>query len=240
MRRGRAIAARIEAGTVNVNEGYAAAWGSVGAPMGGMKASGLGRRHGRRGHPQVHRGAERHGAGAGQLRRRARPARRGVRRALTRRAEGDASGAGCRERRGRARRRRRRRRVRVRRVGRGAAAGREGLPRLRPRVRPPVRGRRVRPDLVGPAALPLGAAPRLLRRPAHPPAARRRHARRRRRRRRLAQLRQHPLRPPRRVLRGPAVGRLTDWEAELAPHYDHARAGCSASSPTRATGPSSG
>ena len=47
--RGRALAARIHAGTVNVNEGYAAAWGSVGAPMGGMKASGLGRRHGREG-----------------------------------------------------------------------------------------------------------------------------------------------------------------------------------------------
>ena len=33
-------------GTVNVNEAYGAAWGSIGAPMGGMKASGLGRRHG--------------------------------------------------------------------------------------------------------------------------------------------------------------------------------------------------
>ncbi|MGL4745278.1 MAG: succinic semialdehyde dehydrogenase [Dermatophilaceae bacterium] len=49
IRRGRAIAARIAAGTVNVNEGYAAAWGSVAAPMGGMKASGIGRRHGREG-----------------------------------------------------------------------------------------------------------------------------------------------------------------------------------------------
>ena len=49
VRRGRAVAARIQAGTVNVNEGYAAAWGSVAAPMGGMKASGLGRRHGREG-----------------------------------------------------------------------------------------------------------------------------------------------------------------------------------------------
>lgn len=49
VRRGRAIAARIHAGTVNVNEGYAAAWGSVAAPMGGMKSSGLGRRHGREG-----------------------------------------------------------------------------------------------------------------------------------------------------------------------------------------------
>lgn len=46
---GRALAARVEAGTVNVNDGYAAAWGSVAAPLGGWKASGLGRRHGREG-----------------------------------------------------------------------------------------------------------------------------------------------------------------------------------------------
>ncbi|WP_440572076.1 succinic semialdehyde dehydrogenase [Streptomyces sp. KR2] len=44
--RGRAVAARIHAGTVNVNEAFAAAWGSVDAPMGGMGDSGLGRRHG--------------------------------------------------------------------------------------------------------------------------------------------------------------------------------------------------
>jgi succinate-semialdehyde dehydrogenase/glutarate-semialdehyde dehydrogenase len=44
--RGRALAHRLEAGTVNVNEGYIATWGSVDAPMGGMKDSGLGRRHG--------------------------------------------------------------------------------------------------------------------------------------------------------------------------------------------------
>src|SRR5205814_6015728 len=44
--RGRRIAARLQAGTVNVNEAYIAAWGSVDAPMGGMKDSGLGRRHG--------------------------------------------------------------------------------------------------------------------------------------------------------------------------------------------------
>ncbi|MFL6177255.1 MAG: succinic semialdehyde dehydrogenase [Ornithinibacter sp.] len=49
VRRGRRIAAGIHAGTVNVNEGYAATWGSVAAPMGGMKSSGLGRRHGREG-----------------------------------------------------------------------------------------------------------------------------------------------------------------------------------------------
>ena len=47
--RGRHIARRISAGTVNVNEGYVATWGSVGAPMGGMKDSGLGRRHGAEG-----------------------------------------------------------------------------------------------------------------------------------------------------------------------------------------------
>ena len=44
--RGRRIAAEIEAGTVNVNESYAAAWASLDAPMGGMKDSGIGRRHG--------------------------------------------------------------------------------------------------------------------------------------------------------------------------------------------------
>ncbi len=47
--RGRRLAARIQAGTVSVNETYLATWGSVAAPMGGMKASGLGRRHGREG-----------------------------------------------------------------------------------------------------------------------------------------------------------------------------------------------
>jgi len=45
-KRGRKLATRLQAGTVNVNEAYAAAWASVDAPMGGMKASGLGRRHG--------------------------------------------------------------------------------------------------------------------------------------------------------------------------------------------------
>jgi succinate-semialdehyde dehydrogenase/glutarate-semialdehyde dehydrogenase len=44
--RGRRIANRLEAGTVNVNEAYISAWGSMDAPMGGMKDSGLGRRHG--------------------------------------------------------------------------------------------------------------------------------------------------------------------------------------------------
>lgn len=43
------MAAQIQAGTVNINEPYAAAWGSVDAPMGGVKSSGVGRRHGRQG-----------------------------------------------------------------------------------------------------------------------------------------------------------------------------------------------
>lgn len=47
--RGRRLAQRLEAGTVNVNEGFIAAWGSVDSPMGGMKDSGLGRRHGAEG-----------------------------------------------------------------------------------------------------------------------------------------------------------------------------------------------
>jgi succinate-semialdehyde dehydrogenase/glutarate-semialdehyde dehydrogenase len=42
----RALAARIHAGSVNINEGYVAAIGSVAAPMGGMGDSGVGRRHG--------------------------------------------------------------------------------------------------------------------------------------------------------------------------------------------------
>ncbi|WP_454049629.1 succinic semialdehyde dehydrogenase [Cellulomonas sp. Marseille-Q8402] len=48
-RRGAALAGRLRAGTVNVNEGYAAAWGSVAAPQGGRGASGWGSRHGREG-----------------------------------------------------------------------------------------------------------------------------------------------------------------------------------------------
>ena len=43
---GEQIAARLRSGTVNVNEGYAFAWGSLSAPMGGMGLSGVGRRHG--------------------------------------------------------------------------------------------------------------------------------------------------------------------------------------------------
>jgi succinate-semialdehyde dehydrogenase / glutarate-semialdehyde dehydrogenase len=47
--RGRRVATKIKCGTVNVNEGYAATFGSIDAPMGGMKDSGLERRQGREG-----------------------------------------------------------------------------------------------------------------------------------------------------------------------------------------------
>ena len=47
--RGRRVATAIKAGTVNINEAYGAAWGSVASPMGGMKQSGIGRRHGAEG-----------------------------------------------------------------------------------------------------------------------------------------------------------------------------------------------
>ncbi len=42
----RALAPRIKAGTVNINEGFAATFGSIDAPMGGMRSSGTGRRQG--------------------------------------------------------------------------------------------------------------------------------------------------------------------------------------------------
>ncbi len=52
VRRGRAVARRIKCGTVNINEGFAATFGSIDAPMGGMRESGLGRRQGAEG---IHR-----------------------------------------------------------------------------------------------------------------------------------------------------------------------------------------
>lgn len=45
-RDGVEVATRLHAGTVGVNDGYAATWSSYDAPMGGWKASGLSRRHG--------------------------------------------------------------------------------------------------------------------------------------------------------------------------------------------------
>lgn len=48
-KQGMAIANRLHCGTVNINDAYAATWASVDAPMGGMKKSGMGRRHGSEG-----------------------------------------------------------------------------------------------------------------------------------------------------------------------------------------------
>jgi acyl-CoA reductase-like NAD-dependent aldehyde dehydrogenase len=47
--KGERLARRIRAGSVNVNEGYSAAWASVDSPIGGMKESGLRPRHGAEG-----------------------------------------------------------------------------------------------------------------------------------------------------------------------------------------------
>ncbi|HEX6148501.1 succinic semialdehyde dehydrogenase [Nocardioides sp.] len=48
-RRAREIARQIRCGTVNVNEGFGATFGSLAAPMGGMRQSGMGRRQGAEG-----------------------------------------------------------------------------------------------------------------------------------------------------------------------------------------------
>jgi succinate-semialdehyde dehydrogenase / glutarate-semialdehyde dehydrogenase len=47
--RGVKVARQIQAGSVNVNEAYAATWGSVDSPVGGLKESGLRPRHGAEG-----------------------------------------------------------------------------------------------------------------------------------------------------------------------------------------------
>ncbi|WP_375000501.1 succinic semialdehyde dehydrogenase [Aeromicrobium sp. CTD01-1L150] len=49
VREARRIAPRIKAGTVNINEGFSASFGSIDAPMGGMRSSGVGRRQGAEG-----------------------------------------------------------------------------------------------------------------------------------------------------------------------------------------------
>lgn len=48
-RRGQELATQLRAGSVSVNDGYAAVWSTYDAPMGGMKSSGQGRRHGAEG-----------------------------------------------------------------------------------------------------------------------------------------------------------------------------------------------
>lgn len=46
LRRAGALGARIDAGSVNINDGFAASFASKGTPSGGWKASGVGARHG--------------------------------------------------------------------------------------------------------------------------------------------------------------------------------------------------
>ena len=53
--RARSIARQIKCGTVNINEGFGATFGSLAAPMGGMRESGMGRRQGAEG---IHRYTE--------------------------------------------------------------------------------------------------------------------------------------------------------------------------------------
>ncbi len=48
-RRAREVARALDAGSININEGYRATFSSIDAPMGGVKKSGLGRRNGREG-----------------------------------------------------------------------------------------------------------------------------------------------------------------------------------------------
>ena len=62
--RARALARTIKAGTVNINEGYGATFGSIDAPMGGMRESGLGRRHAAEG---IHRYTETQSVAAQRL-----------------------------------------------------------------------------------------------------------------------------------------------------------------------------
>lgn len=54
-RRAREMARNIACGSVNINEAFAASFGSIDAPMGGMRESGMGRRHGAEG---IHRFTE--------------------------------------------------------------------------------------------------------------------------------------------------------------------------------------
>ena len=97
-------------------------------------------------------------------------------------------------------------RVRLRRVGRGPAALREGLPRPGPRGRCPVRRRGLRQHLFRAASLPVPSRDRVLRHTAHRHAQQRDDPLRGRRRGRFARLRQHALRADGGVLRRPAVG----------------------------------
>ena len=158
---------RRASGTVNVNEGYAAAYGSIDAPMGGMRIRP--RPPPRlRGHPQVHRGADgRHPAAAADS-----APMFGL--SDEQYAELMTARCGCSRSLGRAMSQHD---YDVMVVGSGFGGSVTALRLTEKGYRVGVleAGRRFADDdfaedLLGPQALPLGAAARLLRHPAHPPA----------------------------------------------------------------------
>ena len=104
-----------------------------------------------------------------------------------------------------------------------AAADREGLPRRGARGRPAVHARDAAEDVVGPAQLPVGAAAGAARHSAHHAAQGHRGAVRRRAS--AADRWCTPTRCTGRPARSSTTraGRgITDWAAELEPHYDQA------------------
>ena len=210
VRRGREIAARIQAGTVNVNDGYAAAWGSVAAPMGGMKSSGLGRRHGREGllkYTETQNITAQHVTASC----RCPGCRTSVRPGDDPRRCGSSRRCACRDGAGPTATD-----VDVDVVvigsGFGGSVSALRLAEKGYRVLVLEAGRRFEDedfarDVVGPAQVPLGAPARAVRHPAHPPARGRHRPRRCGRRRWLPQLRLHALRTAGAVLPRRAVGR---------------------------------
>ena len=76
--RGRRLAAAVQAGTVNVNDGYAAAWAQHRRADGRDEELGAVAAARRRGHPQVHRVPDRRGPAPGRFRRAAAGHRRAV------------------------------------------------------------------------------------------------------------------------------------------------------------------
>ncbi len=198
--RGRAVARRITCGTVNVNEAYGATFGSLGAPMGGMRESGHGPAPGRRGHPPLHRGTVRRDAAAGADRPDVRHVG-GDQRQGADRLPPPAQQAGPRV----SSLRRPGHRVGLRRLRHRTAADREGLPGRRARGRRALRGRRLPGHVLRRQAVPLRAVAGDVRHPAHRHGQGLPDPRRRRRRRWVARLRQHALRAARRLLPRPVV-----------------------------------
>ena len=158
--RGRAVARRIRCGTVNVNEAYGATFGSLGAPMGGMRESGMGRRQGAEG---IHRYTEAQSVATQRLV----PIAPMFGMSEETNAAGDDGRAAPAQQAGPCLTwallpdpalRRPGHRVRLRRVGHRAATDREGLQGRRARGRCALRGRRLPGHVVRREALPLRAA----------------------------------------------------------------------------------